>query len=75
MFESIKKLGKIQWFLIICSILALILLAIGWFKQSDTSEKEEIDQGETLLIVGLIFGLIGVFGYLFYTKNKEAKSE
>jgi len=75
MFESLKKLGKIQWFLIICSILALILLAIGWFKQSDTSEKEEIDQGETLLIVGLIFGLIGVFGYLFYTKNQKAKSE
>jgi hypothetical protein len=75
MFESIKKLGKIGLFLIICSMLALILLAIGWFTQSDTREKEEIDKGQILLIIGLIFGLIGVFGYLFYTKNQEVKSE
>jgi hypothetical protein len=73
MFESIKKIRKISLFLIICSSLAIILLAIGWFKESDTSE--EIDSNQTILMIGLGFGLIGVFGYLMYTKNKEVVGE
>ena len=75
MFESLKKLGIIQWVLIIFSLIALILLTIGWFKQSGTRDSEEIDSGQNFLNIGLFFGLIGVFGYLFYRKNQEVKSE
>ena len=79
MFENIKNFFKnlklIQIILLFASFIGLILLIVGWSKQSDTNEKEKIDSGQTILMFGLVFVVIGVFGHLMYSKNKEVKNE
>jgi len=79
MFEGLKNFFKNlkskQIILLILSLIGLILLIIGWFKQSNTKDPKQIDDGQTILMTGLVFTLIGVFGYLMYTKNQEVTSE
>jgi len=79
MFEGLKNFFKNlkskQIILLVLSLIGLILLIIGWSTQSNTTEKEQIDSGQTILMVGLVFALIGTFGYLMYAKNQEVISK
>lgn len=79
MFESIKNFFKnlkpISWFFLVVSFIGLILLIVGWNDQSDTTDKEKISLGQSLKMIGLVFVVIGVFGYLMYSKNQEVKNE